>query len=53
MYPTTKSKLAGGLLAAAFVFGATTASAQSPILKADVPGPGSVNNTVFIVLAKI
>ncbi len=52
MTVTFKSKLVAGLLAGAFAMGATTASAQS-ILKADVPGPGSTNHTIFIVLAKI
>ncbi|MDA0239707.1 MAG: TAXI family TRAP transporter solute-binding subunit [Proteobacteria bacterium] len=47
------SRFTAAAVAGLLALGATAANAQTPILKADVPGPGSVNNTIFIVLAKI
>jgi hypothetical protein len=52
-YIALKPKLTVAILAAGFVVAAAVTPAHSQILKADTTGPGSVNNAVFIVLAKI
>ena len=46
------AKVAAAAVAAAFVSGAHTASAQG-ILKADTTGVGGVNHALFVVLANI